>query len=58
MPGLLGKYDETRGCRPQNDTGFFWRPYIGQTTDHNDEPTELETRQRRAGKVHSDGLRQ
>ena len=23
MPGPLGEYEDTRGCRPQNDTGFL-----------------------------------
>ena len=59
--GPLGDYDETRGCRPENDTDFFFETSYTvcteQTMSHNDDPTIL-TRPRRADKARSDGLRQ
>ena len=60
-PGPLEEYRGTRGCRPQNDTGFFLETSntvcIGQMTSCSDELTKLKKRQRRAEKPHNDGLR-
>ena len=65
-PGPLGEQDETKGSRPQDDTGFFFlvsrhpvcTGFTEQMTSCNTSRPKLIAKRRRADKAQSDGLRQ